>query len=158
MALSFQKYAQHGQEIIDDLANYLGYPEDKARAGRVLNTTLHVLRDLLTTEESLQLLAQLPMAIKSVYVAGWSLKQKRDKIRTLDDFVDRIKTLDRSAFTHDFENSEKAIKAVAMVFNVLTEHTSKGEIDDVKAQLPKALKDLARSHVFIEELNKATMI
>jgi uncharacterized protein (DUF2267 family) len=158
MPLNLHKYTEHANKIINDLGLKLGYPDDKSRVGRVLKTTLHTLRELLTAEESVQLLAQLPLFIKTVYVDGWSLKHKKEKIKNLDDFINRIKELDQSAFEHDFENEKKAEKAIKIIFNFLAEVTSKGEIDDIKAQLPKALKDLARKHIFIEELNKATMI
>jgi len=44
--------------------------------GRIVRSVFHVLRDMLSTEESLQLIAQLPMALKSLYMDGTTTNQK----------------------------------------------------------------------------------
>ena len=67
MALDFEKYAAKGNEFLNRLAENLG-DEDRAHAARILRSTFRGLRNHLTVEESFQLLAQLPMALKSVYV------------------------------------------------------------------------------------------
>jgi uncharacterized protein (DUF2267 family) len=65
MTLDFEKYAMKGNEFLNHLQVNLETP-DRAHAGRILRSTFRVLRNHLTFEESLQLLSQLPMAIKSV--------------------------------------------------------------------------------------------
>jgi uncharacterized protein (DUF2267 family) len=49
MALDFNKFAKDGTKFIKELAKELGYPEDTARAGRVLRSILQALRNQLTT-------------------------------------------------------------------------------------------------------------
>ena len=65
--MNFHKYADKGNLILNEVASELGKNEDKKLAGRMLRSVLHVLRSRLTIEESFQLIAQLPMAIKAVY-------------------------------------------------------------------------------------------
>ena len=90
----------------------------------------------LTVEEAIQLGAQLPMLIRGFYYEGWNLKGKPHKERHKEDFLDHIK----KAFKDDVTvNSNQVCRAV---FRVLVKHTSKGEIEDVKHVLPKALHEL----------------
>ncbi len=70
MTLDFEKYAAKGNEFINKLAEHLNDPDNRDRAGRILRSVLRALRNRLTVEESLQLISQLPMAIKAVYVEG----------------------------------------------------------------------------------------
>ena len=81
MSLDFKKFAEKGNQFLNELAKELGHPEDTAMAGRKLRAVLHATRDQLTTEESLQLLAQLPLFLKAIYVENWkrASKKKRKK-------------------------------------------------------------------------------
>lgn len=67
MSLDFEKNARKGNEFVRRLAEELGAPLDKA--GRIIGAVFHALRNRLSHEESFQLLAQLPVSLKSVYVA-----------------------------------------------------------------------------------------
>lgn len=68
--MNFEKYVEKGNLFLKELAQELGNPDDKEKAGRVLRTVLHVLRRRLTLEESFDLISQLPMCIKAVYIDG----------------------------------------------------------------------------------------
>lgn len=61
MPFNFSQYAVKGKEFVNQLAKELGDEKETDKAKRILTATLRVLRDLLPTEESVQLLAQLPM-------------------------------------------------------------------------------------------------
>ncbi|HPM32772.1 MAG TPA: DUF2267 domain-containing protein [Chryseolinea sp.] len=63
--LDFEKYAMKGNEFLHALAVNLK-DSDRAHAARIVRSTFRVLRNRLSVEESLQLIAQLPMALKSV--------------------------------------------------------------------------------------------
>ena len=77
-----------------------------------------------------------PMLIRGFYYEGWTLKGKPHKERHKEDFLDHIK----KAFKDDVTvNPNQVCRAV---FRVLVKHTSKGEIEDVKHVLPKALHEL----------------
>ncbi len=142
MAINFKKYVQTGEVFLKKLAAQLGDPEDTARAGRVLRSVLHVFRDQSTPQESIQLISQLPMFIKAIYVDGWRIGQKQIRIRHLDDFLNEVQETDKSIGSFDFPNKNATQHAVKAVFHVIKEYASEGEIEDVISTLPKELRPL----------------
>jgi uncharacterized protein (DUF2267 family) len=71
MSMDFETYAKEGKAFINLVCEELEIPVDKAN--RVVRAILHALRNRLTHEESFELLAQLPVSLKGVYVDGWNL-------------------------------------------------------------------------------------
>ncbi|MFP2997306.1 DUF2267 domain-containing protein [Spongiivirga sp. MCCC 1A20706] len=144
MALHFEKYAIEANSFLSDYAKALNMDHETAKAGRILSAILHALRDIIPFEESLQLIAQLPMFLKAVYVNGWSVKTKSDKkIKSLDDFIALIKKYDRIAADKDFETKELTERYLDVTFILLRKYyLSIGELEDIKSTLPKELKDL----------------
>ena len=124
-----------------ELAGSLGYPEDREKAGRVLKAVLHALRNRLTIEESIQLIAQLPMFLKAVYVESWSMHEQR-RIKHLEDFYEEIKRLDGKTSPADFETQESIHQALTAILVALRKYISLGELEDLKAVLPKELKGI----------------
>ena len=51
----------------------------------------HALRNWLSHEESFQLLAQLPMALKGVYVDGWKFDKAFNRLSHINDFLDEVR-------------------------------------------------------------------
>lgn len=142
MPINFKKQALDGEIFLKKIAAELGAPDELAKAGRILRAVLHALRDRIQPAESLDLIAQLPMAIKAVYVDGWRIAAKPQAARNVGDFIESVREAGGSAtadgFTTDFE-VEKAIRAV---FAVLKKQVSAGEIKDVLATLPADLQVL----------------
>lgn len=149
MTLNFQKYAAEGDQFIQALAKELGYPEDKARAGRVLKVSLHGLRSLISVNESLQLISQFPMFLKAVYVDQWNLHKTKKKIKHMEDFIDELIGIDGSSGEHDFPSREEAEKSLNVLFNVLRRYVSLGELKDIETGLPKELKTMLRNNVLM---------
>jgi uncharacterized protein (DUF2267 family) len=132
----FDNTIQKTQVWLNDLMSELDWEDKPHKAYMALRTVLHALRDRLMVEEAVQLGAQLPMLIRGFYYEGWTLKGKPHKERHKEDFLDHI----RKAFKDDVTvNPNQVCRAV---FRVLVKHTSKGEIEDVKHVLPKALQEL----------------
>ncbi len=132
----FDTTIQKTQVWLNDLMSDLDWDDKPHKAYMALRTVLHALRDRLTVEEAVQLGAQLPMLVRGFYYDGWTLKGKPHKERHKEDFLDHIK----QAFKDDVTvNPNQVCRAV---FRVLVKHTSKGEIEDVKHVLPKALQEL----------------
>lgn len=136
----FDHYAAKGNHILNELAIKLGDKENIPRAARVLRCTLHTLRRCLSIEESLHLIAQLPMIIKAVYVEGWKVSHG-ERIKNWDEFLLDLFDADGMSAGSDFENRQTASWAVAAVFSVLMVHISEGEMTDMIAQLPAHLKE-----------------
>lgn len=143
MAFDFNKFAAKGNEFIKGLAKEFGHPEDTDRTSRKLRAILHAIRDRLTMEESLQLLAQLPMFLKAIYVENWqTAKQKR--IRHMDEFIREVRKYDTLSYS-DFEDDDDVENATVVLFMELRQFISLGELEDIKAVLPKELKPLTNN-------------
>jgi uncharacterized protein (DUF2267 family) len=142
MALNFEVYTQKGNEFINKVAAELGNPEDKDHAARVIQSVLHSMRNIITPEESMHLISQLPMYLKAVYVDGWKLSESTSRIRSLDDFLERVRQNSQRTAGRDFGDNETAQKNIQAVFRVIKQQVNKGEIEDVKVQLPAPLAEL----------------
>ncbi len=140
MAMDFEKYAMKGNEFLNRLASNLG-SNDRDHAARIVRSTFRVLRNHITVEESFQLLSQLPMALKSVYVEGWKLSDHR-KIKTIDDLVIEIIQEEGNAAWRDFNSKEEILEALRAVIGTLKTYVSSGEIDQVLGTLPRQIQGL----------------
>ena len=140
--MNFEKYAVKGNLFVKELAQELGCPDNKKKAGRILKAVLKALRNRLSHEESMHLLAQLPMCIKAIYVDGWKLSETPEKIKNVSEFVEEVMKYDRPRAQQDFADKDEAIRAIKAVFRVIKRHISDGEAQDVEAELPKQLKEL----------------
>ena len=141
--MDFDRYAFSGRELIRRIDHALGN-QGPEHAGRVLRCVLHALRSRLTTEESLHVVAQLPMAIKGVYVDGWKPGPPNRSIRTGDDFAEEVIRVGGSAAWHDFSGPQDAREATREVMHVLSGFISPGEWSDIEAVLPLALRQEVR--------------
>ena len=65
MLLNFRKFADTAEAFLKDLADRLGTPDDRDRAARIFRNVIHLLRDQITTQESVHLIAQLPHVFQS---------------------------------------------------------------------------------------------
>ena len=118
MAVRIEEYVLKGREFIGQVATALQKPDDIDHANQVTVSVLHALRNLLTPEESLHLIAQLPLYIKAAYVDGWHYdEEKKSKSR---------RTIPP--------------QEVEAVFSVLEKYVGVGEMQHVVAQLPAEMK------------------
>lgn len=149
MATAFDIYAAKGNEILNKLADTLGVPGEKAF--RVLRSVLHALRNHLNIDESLQLLAQLPMALKAVYVDQWQPDGKVPRIRHLKNFLDEVRKYDHELAGMDFGNDRSARTIVAKVFKVMSSYVSEGEMHDLIAVLPSELREFISNSIYEDQ-------
>ncbi len=140
MALHFDKYANEGNEFVNKLSKKLGHPDEVGRTGIILRAVLHTLRDRLTISESLDLLAQLPMFLKAVYVENWKYREKPTQISTLDEFTDEVKKHQDQYGEYEFSWEKPTKEIVAIVLNELGTFVTEGETRHIVAQLPKDLE------------------
>ena len=140
MTLNFEKYAAKGNEFVNKVAIRLGDAENRDRAGRVVRAVLHALRNRITLEESLQLLSQLPMAIKSIYVDGWKLHHDIPRIKTIEDLCEEVMKEDGLAVWRDFSSVDEARVAIEAVMKTLADYVTAGELHDVINLMPKEIK------------------
>ncbi len=147
MSLDFEKYAAKGNEMVNMLAEDLKVPRDKA--GRILRAVLHAMRNRLSLDESLQVVAQLPMALKGIYIDQWDPWHSFHRIHHIDEFINEIRKYDKTAAGYDFGNDESAKLAIQAVFRTLNQYLSAGEFRDVIAVLPRELKEFIQNSINI---------
>jgi uncharacterized protein (DUF2267 family) len=138
--MNFEKHAAKGNEFVNLLAAHLGDPDNRERAGRVLRCVLHALRNRLPIEESMQLISQLPMAIKAIYVDGWKPGHTFARIRTMSEFAEEVMRIDGAVAWRDFSGLLEAVDAVQAVMRTVAHYVSSGELDHVVAILPEDMK------------------
>src|SRR5262249_32962204 len=110
--------------------------DDERVAYHALRATLHALRDRLTVEEVAQLGAQLPMLVRGFYYEGWDPTGKPLRIRSREEFLNRIRLEFRDGGDDDAEVVARA------VFTLLVQRIAEGEIEDVKHVLPADIRGL----------------
>ena len=118
---------------LHEIAARLGW-DDRAKAYRLLRTSLHALRDRLPVTAAAQLSAQMPMLIRGIFYEGWRPAQVPNKVRTREEFLAGL----RDAFSADpgFD-AEAAFREVIAVMKL---HISAGEMEALRRSMPTPLK------------------
>lgn len=142
MGLNFEKYAHEGNSFIKELAKNLGHPDETARTGIILRAVFHTLRKRLSIGESLNLVSQLPMFLKGIYVDNWEYSEKPSEIKSVEDFKDEVKRLQDLYGEQQFNWETPTEEIVRTVFSTLGRYVSEGEFEDIVSQMPKPLRDL----------------
>jgi uncharacterized protein (DUF2267 family) len=102
-----------------------------------LRAVLHALRDRLTIEEVAQLGAQLPIFIRAIYYEGWNPARTPVKSRGKEVFLREV----RAQFANTRNPDVDAEHVTRAIFRALCKHVSKGELEEVKAILPRELRE-----------------
>lgn len=110
--------------------------QDRRKSFKVLKVTLHAIRDHLTVNQSAHFSAQLPMIVRGVYYEGWVPSRVPVKERQLQQFYDYIREHFDQAPGGKLADPERLVTAV---FELLNEHVSAGEIEDVRGDLPGSI-------------------
>ncbi len=122
-------------EWINELAERLDWTS-KRSALRLMRLTMHHLRDHLPTNELAQFSAQLPLLIRGIFFEGWTPKDTPIKERSGDAFLAAI------AEKVDGIEEYRGTSDILQVFALLNNRISDGEVEDVRACLPKDIKAL----------------
>jgi len=146
MSLNFNQFASEANAFLKEYTEGLSLGDDREKAGRILSSILHGLREVISTEESLQLIAQFPMFLKAVYVNGWS-SHKKKKAKSMTDFIDLVREFDGVTSINDFRSDEVAENYINTTFILLRKYISLGELEDIRTELPKDLKSMVYHRV-----------
>jgi len=139
MSLHFYSYARKGYDFIDEVARELK-TDDTDKAARMTRSVLRALRHRLTIEESFHLLAQLPMALKSVYVDGWKVSLNFKQLDHVSDIISEVVKEDDNSAAGDFSNKTDVRNAIVAVFIVLSRHITADEMKELLEVLPENLQ------------------
>ena len=108
----------------------------KQEAYAALRAVLHALRDRLPAQSAVNFAAQLPMLLRGLYFEGWTLPDRPDRGRTLDEFADKVSAELHPRFRFD------PLSVCEAVFAAITRFTGAGEAEKVMAQLPPPVREL----------------
>ncbi len=134
MASRFENYAREGNLFLKKVADELGAPEGQDQAFRVTRAVLHALRDRISIAESKDLISQLPMVIKAIYVSGWNIEKEKEKYETPQALLTTIYDHGGQTAERDFGDNPRS--KVRAVFRAITSYVSEGEIEDIQDQPP----------------------
>ncbi|GAB3528563.1 hypothetical protein GCM10027443_06650 [Pontibacter brevis] len=143
MANYFDKFAQEGNEYLNELAADMGHPEEQGQTYILLRSVLHVLRDRITISESFHVLSQLPMFLRGIYAEQWEYRETPLKIDSLEEFKDAVKQEQAKFGEQQFDWSQSTEDLIAMIFTSLgTRYLTEGQLQHIATQMPKELQGL----------------
>lgn len=122
-------------EWINELSERLGWASKRSTL-RLLRITLRRVRDHLLVDELAQMSAQLPLLIRGFFFEAWVPKQTPIKERNVEDFIAFI--TEQMGETEEYQGRDD----IKCVFDLLNNRLSRGEIEDIRATLPAAIRDL----------------
>jgi uncharacterized protein (DUF2267 family) len=146
MAINFNKYAEEGNLFVKKLAKILGYPDEIARTGIVLRAVLHTIRERITVSESINMIAQLPMFLKAIYVDTWKYRAKPVRMNK-EEFLKEIERHQDKYGESEFSWEKSTEEIVKIVLKELGNYITEGEWEDIMAQLPADMKKMFRESV-----------
>lgn len=134
----FDKTLQTTNIWLKEIGEQIG--PDRHRCYQALRAVLFTLRDRLTPDEAAHLASQLPMLVRGIYYEGYRPVGKPDRIRSRDEFLQRI--------GEHLEQTRPlgADDAALAVFKILDHYLDPGEIAEVKQSLPQDIRTLFPVH------------
>ncbi|WBB68890.1 DUF2267 domain-containing protein [Micromonospora sp. WMMD812] len=119
--------------ILKDIENAYGWPkEQRNQSYAALRTVLHLLRDRMPVQESVEFAQQLPILVRGIYFDGWKPSDVPVKLNR-DDFLYEV----RQGFPYDVEGGTERV--VQVVLDTLRQHVTQGEWQEVKDTMPRSL-------------------
>jgi uncharacterized protein (DUF2267 family) len=144
--MEFDQFANEGNRFVKLVAQELNNRNDMRQAYRVTSVVLHALRDLITVEESLHLLAQLPMFLKAVYVNDWQVPV-HDRPTTMSEFIASLREKSGRTAADDFGDDATAQYRAKAVLKVMKQYVDPNETEDIISQFPVDLLELWATQV-----------
>ena len=138
--LALDRAINHTVEWVDDIQDGMGW-ESKDKTYQATKAVLQSIRDRLPIEEVVHLSANLPLIMKGMMMDGYSLKNKPERIRDIEGFLEYVQA-NYDASMRDIINPEDA---VITVVNVLNSHMGGGEMRKVAANMPQQLRRLFKA-------------
>lgn len=138
----FDKHYQEASRFIRKLAMRIGTPGDTDHAIRVLKSVFIALRRKLIPDDSLQIVSQLPLVVKGIYVDGWNINEPLLEAQTYDEFLYELRYNTGRRADIDFANDELAKKKITAVFTSIKEYIPEQELDHIREELPKEVAEM----------------
>lgn len=131
----FDRTVQESHEWVNELAERLSWTSHRD-ALRILRSVLHLIRDHLPNNELAQFSAQLPILIRGMYFEGWQPKKLPITAPHADQFIATVE--EQVGDVLDYSGPED----IVTVFKLINARISRGEVEDVRANLSLELQEL----------------
>jgi uncharacterized protein (DUF2267 family) len=128
----FDKSLQTTHIWLDELCQEIG--PDHQIAWHVLGAVLRATRDRLPVELAAHLGSQLPLLVRGSYYDQFRPSDMPKRLRTLDEFLQGISG--ELAMTRPVDVRD----ATRAVFQILSRHINRGQIDKVRQSLPEEVR------------------
>ncbi|WP_026268595.1 DUF2267 domain-containing protein [Micromonospora sp. CNB394] len=133
---AFESSLDKTNVMLKEIESAYGWPkEQRNQSYAALRTVLHLLRDRLPVQESAEFAQQLPVLVRGIYFDGWQPENVPIKLNR-DDFLYEV----RQSFPYDVQGG--AQRVVQVVLDTLRRHVTQGEWEDVKATMPRDLRQM----------------
>lgn len=139
----FDKHVKEINTYLKELSFELGHENDTEQTVRLLRAVLHTIRDRITIPESIDLLAQLPMMLKAIYVEQWSCHEKPPlSFDDIEGFTEAVKNKQAQFGERKFDWNESTEELAMIVISSLRKYITDGQAIHVMDQMPKEVKEL----------------
>lgn len=136
------RYIEGANLFLDEVCQEIGSRCDRDRAWRIVRSVFHALRERLTVEESFNLISEIPMLLKALYVDGWQPQSEHEKVRSAASFVEAVWSAAGNTAQGDFLSRASAEDTVRKTIAVINRHLSAGEKAHIRGNLPHPLRSL----------------
>lgn len=141
--MNFEKFAQEGNQFLNELAANLGHPDERNRASMLLRAVFYTLRDSITMGESLDFISPLPMTLKALYVDQWKYHESPPKrLRTVDEFCGEVELAQRGLGEREFNWRQSTADLVRGVFQSLDKYIPEGEWNHLASNVHEDVRSL----------------
>lgn len=123
--------------ILSEIEREMGWRDRPDEALSALRVVLHTLRDRLPVNEAANFGAQLPELVRGIYYEGWTPSRVPVKMNR-EEFVDEI----RRHFIYARETEIDIERMISVILETVSLHLDHGEIEKIKASLPKNIAGL----------------
>jgi uncharacterized protein (DUF2267 family) len=128
----FDKTLQKTHTWLAELSDEIG--PDRRLSWHVLTTVLRAVRDQLPMELAAHLGSQLPLLIRGAYYDHFRPSELPNSVRSLDEFLQGV------AVELNMGRPVNSRNAARAVFQILSRHVNRGQIEKVKKSLPKEIR------------------
>lgn len=153
MATPFELHASKGNEVLHQITEQLKVSRDKAF--QIVRAVLHTTRSHITIGESLQIIAQLPMALKGLYADQWDYKKEPVLLGNLDQFLAETSCYDKELTQYDLATRERTCKAVRAVYIGLEAYLPYYKFQEIMSAVPEVVREFIQNNINEPILEKA---
>ena len=141
--LNFNKHIQETHEYLNQLAKDLGHPDEKNRVLMIWKAVMHVIRERIQISESLDLISQLPLLLKGMYVENWKYHEKPPlDFDDIEGMKDEVKRYQEQYGEQQFNWDKSTEEIISITLKSLQRYLTPGQFAHIKGQIPNEVKSL----------------